>query len=171
MVSSPLGDESSIACAACLHVSLKQFLLCVLAPHKICPMWQCLNHGCSTQAHWSATVHLALLAITSSFVLSLLPFAYFALHQYWHWYQSGKAPTGAAAAKESAASFNHSSAAHQDGQSLTVILCQSWLACNCAAHDIARPEPNWTVVLCHRSSKTACSCACVGTCRSKVGPD
>ena len=75
--------------------------------------------GCSAQAHWSATVHLALLAVTSSFVLSLLPFLYFALHQYWHWYQSSKAPTGTTAEKGAAASSDNSSATHQDGQSLS----------------------------------------------------
>ncbi|KAL3143003.1 hypothetical protein ABBQ38_003282 [Trebouxia sp. C0009 RCD-2024] len=67
------------------------------------------------RAHWSTTVHLALLATTTSFVLSLLPFLYFALHQYWHWYQNSKTHLGIAPEREAAASVDRSKVSGQDG--------------------------------------------------------
>lgn len=66
-------------------------------------------------------MHLALLAITTSFVLSLLPFLYFALHQYWHWYQNSKASPGTAPEREAAASVDRSKGMAQDGQSLSCL--------------------------------------------------
>lgn len=64
-------------------------------------------------------MHLALLATTTSFVLSLLPFLYFALHQYWHWYQNSKTHLGIAPEREAAASVDRSKVSGQDGQSLS----------------------------------------------------
>ncbi len=57
------------------------------AVHVRC-LWHIFTCCCSAQAHWTATVHFAFLAVTGAFVLSLLPFLYFGFHTYWHWYHT-----------------------------------------------------------------------------------
>ena len=54
--------------------------------------FQGLTLCCSLQAHWTTTVHLVFLGVSSTMVLSLLPFLYFGLHWYWQWYQT-RAPS------------------------------------------------------------------------------
>ena len=78
--------------------------------------FQGLTLCCSLQAHWATTVHLVFLVVSSTMVLSLLPFLYFGLHWYWQWYQTRTTSNAPSAHKADIASAKSTASEAQAGE-------------------------------------------------------